>query len=1140
MSTSITPSPIDPSTGSELSKQYRPSEHEERIWSNWVAAKAFHANPDRVLLGEAKPYAIVIPPPNVTDRLHLGHALNNSLQDILTRAHRMMGYETLWMPGTDHAGIATQAVVEKRLRASGELKGPLRESMTRDAFVAKAQAFKDEYEAVILGQLKRMGCSCDWDRTRFTMDEVCARAVREAFFIMFKDGLIYRGKRLVNWDPALQTAVADDECFDEEIDGSFYYLRYPLVHKGKQGEDAAPVTWNELASRGYPGASDHPGDDEAWITVATTRPETYLGDTAVALNPHDPRAKALRGLFVELPLVGRVIPILEDSYVVLPEIYARTDEERADPKAKMATGFLKVTPAHDPNDYELGHRHKAAIEGAGHAVLINVMAPDGSISDKHGWSDVGDARLFVGLAREDARKKVVAEFKSHGLLEGTKPHRHSVKHSDRSKAIIEPYLSDQWYVKVTDPRLAQSANAPLRAGDLQFHPARYAKTYEQWHDNIRDWCISRQLWWGHRVPVWRKRATITTETWSRELSPSVGPNPMKGPAFGDMMMGVVQGMHVKFIRVTDGRAQDPTDMVPLKTGNEGEYDIFICPHTDELARLWELEKAGFTQDQDVLDTWFSSALWPMSTMHWPENSPLLQAFNPSSTLCTAREIITLWVSRMVMFNRYLRGSELGEPARGTGPLPFKNVFIHAVIQDGHGQKMSKSLGNGVDPLDIISSHGADAMRFTLCHMTTQTQDVRMPVDLVCPHTGEVFAPRMITNKDGYTVAAPIQDSPKDKSKKMVTVYGVASGEAKASAEMPLAKTTSSKFDLGRNFANKLWNASRFTLGILEKRDEETKRRRDEVEEKPTTNSASGLSGTSSLRLSGTSSLLDRWLLSRLVTAVGEVNASLNSFEFSSYATTMYDLLWRDFCDWYLEGIKPTVAADAHQRAVLANALESILRLLHPVMPFVTEAIWEKVRDLKAAPVAGITLSPARNNGLLATAGWPIVADSLKDPKAEADFERVRSLVTSIRDVRSQHQVLPRRKVTLHIPAGFTLDADASALACTFANLELLTKDAPKPEAAANGVVAFSFDGHPFHLSNLRDAAAAGASNDAEKARLTKLVADLTKSVATLEGRLNNPGYADKAPPHMVQQSKDQLAKAKAELATAQATLGTLS
>jgi valyl-tRNA synthetase len=520
----------------------------------------------------------------------------------------------------------------------------------------------------------------------------------------------------------------------------------------------------------------------------------------------------------------------------------------------------------------------------------------------------------------------------------------------------------------------------------------------------------------------------------------------------------------------------------------------------------------------------------MSTMHWPENSPLLHAFNPSSTLCTAREIITLWVSRMVMFNRYLRGSELGEPARGTGPLPFKNVFIHAVIQDGHGQKMSKSLGNGVDPLDIISSHGADAMRFTLCHMTTQTQDVRMPVDLVCPHTGEVFEPKMITNKDGYTVAAPIQESPKDKSKKMVTVYGVASGEVKASAEMPLAKTTSSKFDLGQKFANKLWNATRFALGILT----------SSPPSQPRGTGVSPVSTPSTSSLPSSSSpaslpLIDRWLLSRLATAVAEVNSSLNSFEFSTYATTLYDLLWRDFCDWYLEGIKPTVASDANQRDILAAALQSIIRLLHPVMPFVTETIWEKVRDLHSPPVPGITLTPARTSGLLATAGWPIVSESLKDPKAEADFERVRALVTLIRDVRSQHQVLPRRKITLHVPGTLSLDADATALISIFANLESISTSAPTEDAA----VAFSFDSHQCHLSNLRDAAAPGVSDDAEKGRLTKLVADLTKSVSTLEGRLNNPGYADKAPPHMVQQTKDQLTKARTELDAAKAALDKL-
>ncbi len=508
-----TTSPAAPSPGKgELPKQYRPGEHEERIFARWQEAGAFHADPSRVdrdappdpagTAAKRPPYCILIPPPNVTDRLHLGHALNNSLQDILVRAHRMMGYETLWMPGTDHAGIATQAVVERRLKKEGKLKGPLKSSMQRDEFVAHVQAFKDEYEAVITEQLKRMGCSCDFERQRFTMDPICARAVREAFFRLFKDGLIYRGKRLVNWDPVLQTAVADDEVENIEIDGAFYYLRYPLVvrtasprgervettdgihasraqgvHRANSSSPVserrgtqevwvpkarAHVTWSELAAAwAIPGPTRTTPDERAYVTVATTRPETYLGDTAVAVNPHDPRAKALRGMWVELPIVGRVIPIIEDSYVVLPAREGKYGKplnlpdhgEPEDAKAAFATGFLKVTPAHDPNDYELGQRHKLA--------TINVMAPDASISDKHGWSDVGDAHIFVGKKREDARKLVVKEFEARGLLEDQKPYRHSVGHSDRSKAAIEPYLSDQWYVRVTDPRMAASANNAL-------------------------------------------------------------------------------------------------------------------------------------------------------------------------------------------------------------------------------------------------------------------------------------------------------------------------------------------------------------------------------------------------------------------------------------------------------------------------------------------------------------------------------------------------------------------------------------------------------------------------------------------------------------------------------------------------------
>jgi valyl-tRNA synthetase len=504
-----------PPAGETGGGAYRPEQTEPAIRARWDEARAFHADPARVSESRA-PSCIGIPPPNVTAALHLGHALNNTLQDILIRAHRMMGFETLWMPGTDHAGIATQTVVDRRLKAEGKpaLADYKREEAEgkpgRETFIAQVQQWKDEYERTITEQLKAMGCSCDWARQRFTMDDQCAAAVREAFFRLFKDGLIYRGKRLVNWDPVTQTALADDEVENREIDGQFYYLRYPLVHpfegtNGGQKRGVQPVTWGELARRGYPGASSHPPETQAWVTVATTRPETYLGDTAVAINPDDPRAKSLRGYHVQLPLVGRIVPIVEDDYVVMP------DPDSGDAKAQYATGILKVTPAHEPNDYDIGQRHKLDI--------INVMAPDATISDHHGWTDLGDAHIFVGLSREEARKKVVAEFKARGLLENQKPYRHTVGHSYRSHAAIEPYLSDQWYVKVTDDRMRGSA---LRAmaesqrttdsfkprstnphdGQLTFHPARYAKTFETWHENLRDWCISRQLWWGHRIPVW--------------------------------------------------------------------------------------------------------------------------------------------------------------------------------------------------------------------------------------------------------------------------------------------------------------------------------------------------------------------------------------------------------------------------------------------------------------------------------------------------------------------------------------------------------------------------------------------------------------------------------------------------------------
>lgn len=1077
----------------EMPKQYLPADNEPVVRAKWDAARAFHADPARVLSGQAEPYAVLIPPPNVTAPLHLGHGLNNTLQDVLVRAHRMKGFETLWMPGTDHAGIATQTVVEKRVLAE---EGKRRTEFARDEFIAKIQAFKDEYEARIIEQLKRLGCSCDWERQRFTMDSVCARAVREAFFQLFKAGLIYRGKRLVNWDPVTQTALADDEVEMEEIDGFFYYLRYPLVHRAPEpGADAMPVTWNELAARGYPAADAQEGDEQAWVTVATTRPETYLGDTAVAINPKDPRATALRGLFVELPLVGRIIPIIEDDYVVMP---ASLGGDPADPKAQFATGFLKVTPAHDPNDYEIGRRHDLP--------LINVMAPDATISDRHGWTDVGDARRFVGQSREEARKMVVKEFGARGWLEKKTPYRHAVGHSYRSHAPIEPYLSDQWYVKVTDDslkgaalsamaidqRCAERLQEPLSTArhakgpdsvavdGLRFFPARYAKTFETWHQNIRDWCISRQLWWGHRIPVW----------WA----PEGAPLPAQHPFTNDRVV----------TRVDGGR-------------------ICACiQSSDDSEAVDYFQKQGWTQDPDVLDTWFSSALWPLSTMGWPDADAaaaetgiadfpqLLPAFNPSNVLVTGRDIITLWVSRMVMFNRWFTDpSEDPAARRGDGHLPFRHVYINPIIQDGHGQRMSKSLGNGVDPLDIVESHGADALRFVLCQVATSTQDVRMPVDLICPHTGKTFQPRFITSPAGYQVAAPIQESPGDPSKKMVTGYGVASGQARPTPDMPLARNTSSKFDLGRNFATKLWNAARFTLSMLA---EPPAPHADPRGELP---------------------LADRWMLSRLAAAIESVDKALGGYEFSVYAQSMYDLLWRDFCDWYLESIKPTAASNPVQRAVLRATLDAILRLLHPIMPFVTEAVYEQLSAAPASTIRGLTLHPSPNQ-LLCRAGWPLADASLHNPEAEAAYARIQSLVTAVREVRAQHQVPPRRLVTLHLSADLQLDLAAAGgldLVKTLAGVGAIESSAA-PDRSAE----FLFEGARLAVSNLADAVSA----DAERARLEKHAADLRKSIAALEGRLANPGYAERAPAHLVEQSRAELARKQGELDQTLATLSRLS
>ena len=1035
----------------ELSKSYEPASIEPQVLRFWQDEHLGHAEPD----DPGRPFCIVIPPPNVTGALHLGHALNNTLQDVLIRWRRMAGDNAVWLPGTDHAGIATQTVVEKRVLAE---EGKRRTEFRRDEFVAKIQTWKDEYEARITDQLKRMGCSCDWQRQAFTMDEPRARAVREAFFQLFKAGLIYRGKRLVNWDPATQTALADDEVEMEEIDGFFYYLRYPIVDDDEALDRGMAVS----PMRPPPQRQAHDRDGHAtlkYVTVATTRPETMLGDTAVGINPRDPRAAALRGKKVRLPIVNRIVPIIEDDYVVMP------DPNSEDAKAKFATGFLKVTPAHDPNDYEIGLRHNLP--------MVNVLAPDGTISDQHGWPDVGGAEEFLGLDRYEAREAVVEWFRRNNLLEDVKPYRHSVGHSYRSHVAIEPYLSDQWYMKVTDDRLRGAAlrvlssstsdeaideltpspgtpgegggegsvssdesrgsgrtlSPPLSLStgrgsrsELRFFPARYAKTYQTWLENIRDWCISRQLWWGHRIPVWRLPEgrladRLSTDEFSKVLD--------------QFNRWSLEGRIALTHRGEDpkARAEDIADRrLPFAFAcvrDPGDRDVIA-----------ELERYGAAQDPDVLDTWFSSGLWPMSTLGWPEETAELRTWNPTHTLSTGRDIITLWVSRMVMFNLFFRNQ-----------LPFHEVFIHPTVLDGEGRRMSKSAGNGVDPLDIIHSHGADAMRFTLAQMATNTQDLRMPV-----------------TRDATT-----------------------------------GKNTSPKFDVGRNFCNKLWNAARFVLMSIENVAPEPV---DELKW----------------------SMADRWIVSRFNRTVAEANVALRSYRFDQYAKACYDYFWRDFCDWYVEASKPALR-DPNRAGqvsnILATTLDGALRLMHPVVPYITEILWWRLNDVR--PERGL---PGRIEGAtskrLIRAAWPSVGDFSQ--AAEHIWPKIQEIVTVIRNLRNEHKVDPRK------PLSVSIRSQSNDAAVQVRNhkveIELLAtcrlKDVgPDVTAPANSAKAQAA-GCEVYIEDLVDTAA-------EQQRMTKRREEVTRQIAQLEARMSSPGYIAKAPPNLVQQTKDQLAALKAEL-----------
>ena len=1078
----------------ELAKVYDPKAVEGRINEKWQAGGAFDAEPDAP--NKRGTFCIVIPPPNVTDVLHLGHALNNTLQDVLIRFRRMQQRNTLWMPGTDHAGIATQTVVEKRILQE---EGRKRTDFAREEFVARIQAWKDDQEARILNQLKLMGCSCDWRRTRFTMDETCARAVRTVFYKLFSDGLIYRGKRLVNWDPATQTVLADDEVEYETVDGFFWDLRYPLVEPVEVG-----------------------GEKMTHVTVATTRPETMLGDTAVAMNPRDPRAAALVGQRVRLPIVGRIIPIIADDHVVLP------DPDSDDEKARFSTGFLKVTPAHDPDDFVIGERHLDEIAPAidpnvgpdekarRPVVFVNVLAPDGAVSNKHGWLDAEtpEAQNLLGMDRLEAREAIVEFFRQEGLLGEVRPYRHPVGHSYRSHVPIEPYLSDQWFVAVKQPiancqlpianwivkhpqlverdgdldyltgtdipvhSLAGLALAPVLDGRVKFTPDRYAATYRTWLENLRDWPISRQLWWGHQIPIWyfvpsqvglgKFDTPVDATSFCTELRERLA-------AYAKLAEVDPQGFEVsvnleawRFCICTSTEDHDRAlekvqalvdhsvaSSVPFPSR---PWPSFGSQEVEYAANaIWEL-LGELGRDEDVLDTWFSSALWPFSTLGWPDetrprgrpespNWQEMRTYYPGNVLCTAREIITLWVSRMVMMGQYCLGD-----------IPFSDVFIHAMIQDGEGRKMSKSLGNGIDPLVAIDSHGADAMRFTVVSMTTQTQDVRMPLN-------EIALP------DGRKV------------------------------------NSSDKFDIGRNFCNKLWNASRFALaniaGAPPWADVQPRR-----------------------------NLADAWILSRLNATIRDVTAAVEAFRFNELADTLYHFTWDDLCDWYLEVAKGRInAGEAAPKAVLAHCLDVLLRLLHPVAPFITEAIWERLNDV--VPLRGPSDEPAE--AMLVGAQWPYADAAAINEPAERDFALLQELVRQVRNVRVQHNVAPSRTVSAAI------EADGAVATLLSENLELLrgqagigevtvSRQIAEPPANAAAVAA---SGAKLYVLDIIDVAA-------ERDRLTKQAQTLRKGVGGIQAKLANENFLARAPADIVQRERDRLAKLQAELEAVEHALEALA
>lgn len=1082
----------------DLPRQYDPAAIEQRMYARWLEAKAFAALPD----ANPQRYVIMMPLPNVTGALHMGHAMDNVMQDLLSRWHRMAGDNTLWMPGTDHAGIATQAVVEKRLF---ELEGKTRHDIGREGLVQRIWDWKDQFQKRIIQQQQSMGCSCDWDRQRFTMDAVCVQAVRWTFFHMFRDGLIFRGNRLVNWDCQLQTAVADDEIVYETVQGHFYYLRYPVIDP-------------------QPGEPSH-------VVVATTRPETMLGDTAVACHP-DPQgvlqarlAEARQKLtqapareraaleeelqrleqrytthlpalqqFVKMARAGRqvLLPLLDRPMPLICDEWA---------KPELGSGCVKITPAHDPNDYQVWQRHQDEIEA------INILNNDGTLN--------ANAGPYAGLDRFVARQRVVADLQARDLLEAMEARSIDLGHSDRSKTPIEPYLSKQWFVRMGDvaggvvcgrgtpnafvaPGLAQAAMDAVQGEwrspsgrKTTFHPdpIRYGNTYLNWLSEKRDWCISRQLWWGHRIPIWA--GTYAGDA-LRQMITAL--RPYLSQADLCVRLNSPDGSSVL---LTETTAMEALDASMFTNGIE----ILAClrdPQAEERLAT-PLAALGLIQDPDVLDTWFSSGLWPHSTLGWPDpqsarvepgQAPLrgqngtpdaLSYYYPGSCLVTGRDIITLWVARMVLMGLY-----------NLGDVPFTDVFIHANILDGKGERMSKSKGNGVDPVDIIERYGADSMRYVLCDMQTGMQDIRLPVQAISPYTGDLVD--LATARHGKSIFTYLCPA----TGKEFDVLGTM-------PDVPSAKLISDRFEVGRNFCNKLLNAVRFALMNLEGATFTPRRFADLTDE-------------------------DRWILARLRQAITTVQTQLEAYNPSAALSAARDFFWSELCDWYLECIKPRLrdpqSAPMAQQ-VLAMAIDQILRLLHPFVPFITEALWEHL--VTRVPTRGLE-TPLPNAPLLIRAAWPTANAAWQDAAMETRMAFVQDIIRGIRDLRSKYTIPPQAKIDVRIRAAGEIAEvlqAATPLLTTMAGLNAVTiaADLQRSPDAATAVVG----GIDIYVPGVIDISK-------EKARLTKQREQLQGRIEGSRRKLANDNFLSKASPEVVQKERERLSESETELEKVEATL----